>query len=156
MRLYHNLVKLTFSSLLILSSLSSCCFQRLSVSTDYIGRETLASFQIDTPDPLLYHPPTGQRLIVKWHIPHAYLEYDDLHLAIEIRFRDRSKQTLSIPICHTAGNYVYPVLGDRYLQTQGILSYHVQLLGSDEVLEEWTHPLWTTLIELNSELYTDL
>lgn len=138
------------SLILILLSLTSCCFQRLSVYTDYIGPESLASAQIGSPDPLALNPPTGQRLIVKWHVPHAYMDLEDLHLEIALRFRDHTTQNLTIPIEHTAGTYLYPVLGETYCQTRGILAYHVQLIGGDEPLEEWIHPLWTPIIELNT------
>lgn len=134
----------------LLFCLSACCVQRLAVYTDYIGPQTLASAQIGTPDPLALHPPTGQRLIVKWHVPHTYMEHEDLHLSIALRFRDRSTQNLTVPVEHTAGTYLYEVLGDTYCQTRGILSYQVQLLGDGEILEEWLHPLWTSIIELNS------
>lgn len=139
------------SLLLIFLAFTSCTFQRLSVHTDYIGRETLASFQIGTPDPLSLNPPTGQRLIVKWHLPRAYLELEDLHLAIAIRFKDRSKQSINLSIRHTTGTYIYPVLCETYTQTRGILTYQVQVMAGDQTLEEWVHPLWVTLIELNSE-----
>lgn len=138
------------NALLLLLSLSSCCWQRLSVYTDYIGRESLASFQVETPDPLLLNPPTGQRLIVKWHLPRDAMEREDLHLTLALRFRDRSTENLNIPIRHTAGTYLYPVLGETYCKTGGILTYQVQIQGDGEVLEEWTHPLWTPIIELNS------
>lgn len=141
-----RLVSLILGILLFASS----CVQRLSVYTDYIGRETLASFQVGTPDPLLLNPPTGQRLIVKWHLPHSYMNLEDLRLTINLRLRNRSTQNLSIPICHTTGTYLYPVLGDTYSETRGILTYHVEIVGGGEVLEEWIHPLWTPIIELNN------
>lgn len=134
------------SFLFFLFAISNGYAQQLTVYTDYIGRETLASFQMGTPDPLLIHPPTGQRLIVKWSLPRSYLELENLHLEIALRFRDRTLTNLNLPICQKRGSHIYTVLGKNYLQTGGILTYQVKILSSDQTLETWTHPLWAPII----------
>lgn len=126
--------------------LNSCTCHRLSVQTDYISRENLASYYVDTPDPLLNNPPIGQRLIISWSLPKEYLTYSDLHLNLIVRFHNREQQIQDIPIPDMRGTYLYEILNKQFCQTGGILTYKVTLMGNGCSLEEWRHPLWAHLI----------
>lgn len=131
--------------------LVSCMKSHLAVYTDYLSHENLASYHIDTPDPLLNNPPIGQRLIVIWTLKKKHLLYEDLHLKISIRFRDKNESTITYPLCKPKGTYIYSILNEDYIKTGGFLTYKVELIGDGIVLDEWRHQIWTNLIQINQK-----
>jgi hypothetical protein len=140
--------------LLFLPFAASCCRSQtvLSVYTDYISQESLASFHVGTPDPRLDNPSIGQRLIISWAVPKSFLCLDNLHLRITMRFRNREEVDETVPICKKSGTFIYSLINDDYIATQGILTYKVDLIGGDCILEEWRHQIWTDLINLEQPL----
>lgn len=120
----------------------------LSVQTLYFTRESLASYYVETPDPMLINPPVGQKLLVTWSLPKSYLDYADLHLNIRIRFRNREEIELNIPIEKRYSSYMFEICNDRFFETKGILTYKVDLIGGGLLLEEWRHQLWHELIHV--------
>lgn len=128
--------------------LSGCVYERLSVHTDYVGQETLASYHVGTPDPLLAAPPYGQRLIISWRLPLSYRDRDDLQIRLKIRFRNREDTIVTFPLESRCGSHLYTLLDQDFTQKGGFLAYQAELLAGDEVLETWTHQLWAPLIEL--------
>ena len=146
---FKELAKMNLFYLLVLLILAGCTSNtHLSVQTLYFTRETLASYYTETPDPMLINPPVGQKLLVSWGLPRNYLDYEDLHLNIRIRFRNRTEIELNIPIEKTCGYYMYEVANDSFFETQGILTYKVDLVGGGAVLEEWRHQLWHEIIKI--------
>lgn len=138
---------------------SSCTQNILSVHTDYLSKESLASYYVGTPDPLLQNPPFGQRLILSWNIPKDLYQKlfkadennvsgENLppHLEITIRFRTRQEQVCRLPLHKTSGTAIYSVLNEKYCATQGIATYRVRLIARGKVYEEWRHQLWKDLI----------
>ncbi len=123
----------------------------LSVQTLYFTRESLASYYAETPDPMLINPPVGQKLLVSWNIPRAYLCYDDLHINIRIRFRNRSEIEVNVPIKKACDSYMYIVANEYFFETKGILTYKVDLIGNGNLLEEWKQQLWHELIHIGEE-----
>lgn len=126
--------------------LTSCTYQRLSVQTAYLSRESLASYYVQTPDPQLDTPPIGQRLIISWCIPKNFLDYPDLHLQITVRLRNREQETRQVPLTKTRGTYLYEILNEKFCQSGGIRTYKIDLIGHNCVLEKWQHPLWVDSI----------
>lgn len=120
----------------------------LSVQTLYFSRETLASYYVETPDPMLINPPVGQKLLISWSLPRNYLNSSDLHLNIRIRFRNREEVEINVPIEKTWGSYTYVLPNECYFETQGIMTYKVTLVGDNLVLDEWRHQLWHELIHI--------
>jgi len=141
-----NMKNFLFLFLLIICAACSKS-AHLSVQTSYFTRESLASYYVETPDPLLINPPIEQRLIVTWSVPPYYLkQYDDLHLSIRIRFKNREEESLSILLTNPCGSYIYSLADARYFETKGLLTYKVDLVGGGNILEEWRHQLWHELI----------
>lgn len=139
---------LAFLSLILLAS---CSGSYLSVHTDYLSHENLASYYVGTPDPRLNNPPIGQRLIITWGIPRLFLDYEDLHLEVTIRFRNREEIVDNVPVTKTHGTYVYDLLNEEYIEKQGMLTYKIDLIGEGYILEEWRHQIWTERIEVGTE-----
>jgi len=138
------------SALLLLTLLASCYNNPtvLSVHTDYLSHETLASYHVNTPDPRLSNPSIGQRLIISWSVPKDYLNYENLRLKITMRFRTREEVVETVYLAKKSGTVVYNLLNDDYITTKGILTYKVDLIGGECILEEWRHQIWTDLISL--------
>lgn len=145
-RLFFSQIKAILLSFAYISFISSCTSNHLAVYTDYLSNETLASYVVETPDPCLNHPNIGQRVIIIWTLKKCHLSYQDLHLKIFIRFRNKKEIVLLHPIRHAKGTYVYTLLNQEYIDNGGILTYKVELMGNDNIIEEWRHQMWTNLI----------
>ncbi|MBS4167473.1 hypothetical protein [Parachlamydia sp. AcF125] len=131
--------------------LPSCSRQILTVQTEYLCHENLASYHVRTPDPLLENPPIGQRLLISWQLPPSIRDTQDLTLHIELLFRDHTKETKVVPIQQKTGTYAYALLNADYSNKKGILTYKVQLALNNQILEEWRHQLWVELITLDED-----
>lgn len=122
----------------------------LSVQTLYFTRESLASYYVETPDPMLINPPVGQKLLVSWAFPRSYLDFDDLHLYIRIRFRNLEEIEINVPLEKACGSYLYVISNENFFESKGILTYKVDLMGGGCLLEEWRHQLWHELIQIGA------
>ncbi len=137
--------------IVLLHILAGCSQQQLTIYTDYLSHKNLASYRVGTPDPLQAHPPIGQRLVISWKFSKATLHLGDIHLEAKIRFRNREEVTEIVSICKRSGTYYYNLLNEDFVEKGGILTYKVDLLSHDQVLEEWRHQLWTELILFDEE-----
>jgi len=130
--------------ILLIFILTGCSSRILTVRTEYINEEYLASYHVETPDPALYNPPVGQRLIIHWHLTCAC---DDMYLRLQVRYRNREENVIKVPISIKSGYYCYTLLDEEYCRTRGILTYRVELICDGCVVTEWRHQLWADLIE---------
>ena len=130
--------------MLALTALSSC--SPISVQMDYLSRRNLASYRVGTPDPFINHPNIGERLIIQWSLPKNYLQLDDLHMFLTVRFRNNEEKTIVHPIRKTTGTYLYNLINECYYESGGILTYKIDIYGSGKLLECWRHQLWAELI----------
>lgn len=133
-------------SLLFILFLASCSRDPLSVYTHYVTVKDLASYYVETPDPLLEDPPFEQRLIIEWHIPREIALADPLVLSYTVRFRNLDEVTETIAINKRNGRELFRLPRDLYAVKGGILTYRVQLLDGEACLSEWKHPLWKEMI----------
>lgn len=135
----------------LLSGLAGCSRQHLTIYTDYLSHKNLASYRVGTPDPLQVNPPIGQRLIISWSLPDSLFSQGNIRLEAKIRFRNREQVVETLEICKQAGTYSYNLINEDFFEKGGILTYKVDLLSNDDVLEEWRHQLWTELIFFDEE-----
>jgi len=133
----------------ILFSFSSCTFHRLDIQTQYLTPDYLASFHIGSPDPHLYDPLLGQRLLIQWSLSSEEVRDNDLSLFLKVRFRNHQEQEVVVPIRSKRGTYLFRVNSALYCQTRGILTYYGEIRSPSSVFAEWVHPLWTPLIRFN-------
>jgi hypothetical protein len=130
----------------ILLLASGCTLHRLSVQTQYIGHENLASFHVGTPDPRLYAPMVGQRLLIQWSLCAEEVEGQEVFLNLKVRFRNHEEHEVKVPITSKRGTYLYEIANEAYDQSKGILTYYAEIRNASCVLASWRHPLWTPLI----------
>lgn len=134
-----------------LSFFSCCNPSYLSVHTDYLSHRTLASYYVNTPDPLLDNPPIGQRLIVTWSIPKHIIPGNDLYLKIYLRYWNRQQDIKIEPVCKQRGTVVYTLMNEDYIATKGIMSYKVELIDNESIISEWKHQIWTDVIQVERQ-----
>jgi hypothetical protein len=134
-------------ALMLFLSSCGCLFNRLSVQSDYITIENLASLHVNTPDPRQFCPTLGQRLTISWEVePSAMKMYERLFLAVRVVFRNHEVLTFFAPIHKRWGSYTYSLLNDDYFTKNGILTYKVELWGDETLLEVWQHQIWADII----------
>lgn len=136
--------------LCILFALSGCSQPPITAQTEYITRQGLASYRIGTPDPNLNHPVLGQRLIIKWSLDNACMNYSNLHMDIILRFRNGTERNLVFPIYKASGTTIYSLPAEDFCQNQGIVSFKIDVIGNDTLLYAWRHQLWVDLINVSS------
>ncbi len=130
--------------------LSACCSGRVCIRQEVITKDSLASVQMHTPDPRHEENPLGQRLIVKWRFPkNAIKDRKDVQGLLKIRYYNFEQQNIYFPITGSWGFYVYDLLNEEYFEKEGILTYKVEVICEEEVIEEWTHQLWAELISFD-------
>lgn len=125
---------------------SSCCFQRISASSRYLTVDSLASFHIGTPDPRLCHPPQGQVITVSWYLYPDYHRYEKVEGILRLLLRNHEQLTETFPVNCSWGSHSYALLNEDFFSSRGVLAYKAELYADGELLEEWTHQLWTEII----------
>ncbi|MBI2743474.1 MAG: hypothetical protein HYX48_06110 [Chlamydiales bacterium] len=143
--------KILCASLLIL--LASCGGSYLSVRQEWIDARYLASTYVATPDPRQAHPPTGQKLVIHWWVPSALLEKKP-QLIIKIIYWNFTEKTITLPLNRRTGYETCSVLDKEYEETQGILTYRVEIVTDDnQIYKEWTHKLWVNLVKIDDQTF---
>ncbi len=133
--------------LLSLLFLTACSRSYLSVQKQRVGRSSLASTFVQSPDPLQKDPPAGQRLLVKWRLPSSELA-EGLRLQLKVIYKNYSEELYEDPVTSENGLLVYNVLGERYRETGGYLTYRAQIVDSEaQVIKNWQQQLWVEIIE---------
>jgi hypothetical protein len=128
---------------------SSCTLHRLDVQTQYLSRESLASYHVETPDPFLYCPIIGQRLVIQWTLCAHEVEGHEVILDLKVRFRNHKEREVKVLITSKRGTYLYDLTNEDYCESGGILTYYAEIRDESCLLASWKHPLWVPLITLN-------
>lgn len=132
--------------LLALLLLCGCVYRPLTVQTQYFSKKDLASFRVDTPDPQLNTPPIGQRLVISWDLKDQWNWYEELHLKLTVRYRNREEITQETALYKACGYYLFNVADQNYFDTGGIQTYKVEMIGDGTVIHRVDHQLWNNLI----------
>ncbi len=135
--------------IIFLFLLSSCALHRLDIQTQYLTPEYLASFHIGTPDPKLYAPFIGERLLIQWSLPSNEICDELPTLFLKVRYKNHQEEEIKLTIRSSTGTTLFKVEGEKYCQTGGILTYYSQIEKCNAVLATWKHPLWRELIKIN-------
>jgi hypothetical protein len=137
---------LLFPVALLLTS-CACMFSRLSVQSNYITVDDLASMYVHTPDPRQCCPTLGQRLTICWALESELEDrYQQFIISARIVFRNHEETKLSIPLDNRYGTYLFSIVDDDFFEKKGILTYKVELLGDGEVIDIWQHQMWAEII----------
>lgn len=130
---------------------TGCNREVLRMQVDNISRESLASYQIGTPDPRLIYPPVGQRLVVSWFVPIKEFVAGDIEIHIFIVYGDYSREELSFRPRQSCGMYLRTLLNENYFTKCGYLSYRSEMYASGKLIKEWRHQLFREPITFSPE-----
>ncbi len=136
---------------LILSLFLLCGCEKyyVSVKREPVNRESLASTFVGSPDPRQADPPRGQELLLEWRLPQKDFS-SDLTLLLDILYRDHTQERVCYPIARKRGVVTFSLLGEKYEETKGFLTYKATIQTPDgKVLKEWKQQLWTDLIVID-------
>ncbi|MCB1084531.1 MAG: hypothetical protein KDK60_00335 [Chlamydiia bacterium] len=140
-----------WSQCLILCALFFCGCEKyyLSVKRERVSRERLASTFVGSPDPRQENPPKGQELILEWWLPKsAFQEHPDL--VLKVIYKNHMQETVTYPLKRRRGVETFSLLGDKYRETGGLLTYKAEIIGQNgAVIKEWKQLLWTDLIVID-------
>lgn len=140
---------LMLSFLIFLST--GCQRQYLSVIKLDINKDRLASTYVKSPDPRQKNPPKGEELVIEWTLPSSVMKKKPF-LRLSLIYNDYSQEHLTRKILRRSGSVNYSVLGKKFKEKQGLLTYKVDVVSSDnKILKEWRQALWTPLITLDQE-----
>lgn len=129
--------------------LCGCRDRYLVVYNDYITHSYLASTYVDAPDPRRCCDFCGQRLVIRWRLPKGELwACESAYIRLLLRFRSEEVEEIWIPMQRRFGTYVYWLMNEEYREKDGILTYKVEMMVDDQVVDVWEHQVWTELIDV--------
>lgn len=141
-----NLKYVLLFSLMLGSIFSSCCIQKITATSRYVTVDSLASYHVGTPDPRLCHPPQGQVVTVSWFLYNEFSRYQTVEGKLRLLYRDHQQTTQTFPINSFWGSHSFALLNEEYFSSGGILAYKAEIYGDGELIQDWTHQLWTEII----------
>lgn len=135
----------------ILLFASGCGKYYVTIIRQTIDGKYLASSKTNTPDPRTDHPPTGQMLIVDWHIPVEIVQQSPKGV-LHVICRDYSEDVYEFPIESTNGYVSYSLLDEKFDKTGGFLTYRAEIVTPDgQVYRKWKQQLWVNVIRLDQD-----
>ncbi len=120
----------------------SCSHPYLSVRSDYFSRKDLASYHLDTPDPRKNQAIYGQRIYISWYLPSKEFSEGTTFLEIQVPLKNGKILSEKKPLERRFGRYNYPIQGDVYTESGGLLSYLVQITNDGKVIAESRHKFY--------------
>lgn len=136
---------------LLLVLLTGCAKNSLSVRQMSMGVSSLASSFVGSPDPRQENPPKGEMLVVNWRVE-DWILLEQPRLVLEVVLKNYEKRREEVEIYAPSGYLTYPVVGEEFEETKGILTYRALLIGeTGEVFQSWQQQLWVDVLELDRE-----
>jgi len=135
-------------TLLLLTSslfLAACSTPTVTARTYYTSRTDLASYVLDTPDPLKETKGLGQLIWVRWSTPS--LENTPV-LSVRIRFAKGSQKDETYPIDRKYGWLMVEIPHQEREERGEIQSYSIQMKSNEQTLAQTQHTMWVEKIEI--------
>lgn len=118
---------------------------------EHLDPDYWASTHVGSPDPRRQDPLEGTLVIVEWWVPKALLQYEPM-VRISMLFNNFTQRCVEYPICQRIGYRQFPITGDYFEKTGGILTYKAEIITNDgEVYKSWHHQLYVELITVDEE-----
>lgn len=117
--------------------------QLLSGRREFISRQSLASFVVETPDPNLICPPIGESLVVS-----SCILNNNLTLRATLRYMNGEEEVVLRPL--NSKHIRFDLVNDEYLKKGGFRTYKLELInGQEEEVASFSHHLFTELINFS-------
>jgi hypothetical protein len=135
----------------VIPLVTACNRPVLSARSEYFDNSDLASAQVNTPDPRQDGPTYGQRVHISWSVPKEYFDgKNEPSLLLSLQYKNFETNEVVVPLEKASGHYVYTLRDEEYDNTQGILTYKVNIVSGEQVvLNEWRHQIWADRIKVD-------
>lgn len=127
--------------------LVACSSSKVVVNRYPIVPEDLPSYYVESPDPEQKNPVIGQLLNCNYKIKNPDKNKMPYFLILKVIYKNLDEETKSIAIFRDEGVFDFPVVGEKYEATGGVLTYKADLTTFDgEEVANFKHRLWFDLI----------
>ena len=138
---------MTLCTALGLMLVGGCMRGPLRVRREIIGPWVLPSTQLDTPDPLRSQTRAGERLVVRWKLPHRP---KSAALLVQVRLGDARVWRFHSPLHIHKGLWTHQWGRQKGVKSDVIVSYRVDLYMDEQSVATRVHPLWTEPVKLKN------
>lgn len=136
----------SFALPILLLTLYSCSSQPYITARTYpYGRKNLASYHVDTPDPLKATLSSTQKIEINWKLPGSYsLQHtaEEFHIDLVIRFKDGSHIEATLPTSSFFGKTFFEIPPAEHTTRGAITSYKISLCHGTTIVATTKHKLW--------------
>lgn len=150
-----------FLPLFLLFFISSCsqtslCFcgcngsKHLSILSEVIDKDRLASVHVNAPDILQEKNSQGMRLYIHWKLPKKYLG-ENIQGLLKIRFKSPHQEEIPFRVDQLKGHFIYDVVDKEYFDHEGVLAYKIELFCDQIPIDQYQHKMWCELIEFEDD-----
>lgn len=147
------------SSILSLLTIATAQFFLTGCSHSYVSsrvypytRKDLASYHLDTPDPVKATMLPTQVIAIDWKLPLSALRKgtDQYKLVAFIRYQDETEKQVEIPVTSIFGKTRIEIDPQEANGSPkgGIKSYKILLMRNSEVIAQSRHKLWEDKIKI--------
>lgn len=127
--------------LLLLAGLASCQRDLISVRREFLSCQSLASYIVETPDPNLSCPPTGESLVVSWNLQVRAT------LTATLRLMNGEERVEQRRLSRPKGTTSFDLINDDYFRTGGYRTYKLAVIDDDgQEIATFSHHLFTEII----------
>ncbi len=134
------------SSFIIISLFSSCTSSHsyITARTYPYNRKDLASYHMDTPDPIKVTQLPSQIIVIHWNVgaPSSSDKTALYSIHAYIRLQDGEEKEKSTTLSSLSGTTRLELSQNDYIKHGGITSYKILILENDKQIAETRHKLW--------------
>ncbi len=127
-------------------SLSSCCRSYVTLQEQWVDKEYLASFYVNSPDPELKCPPCGKNLLIEWNFPISVFR-QNLSIILTARLWDNTVHVYRHKVTQKQDfTSMYFSFKDP---DKKLLTYKVEVVNAQgKIIENIENQFWTEQIDI--------
>ncbi len=125
-----------------------CSCPHLKVKREFVGRVSLASTFVESPDPRQENPPKGEKLIIMWR--GVDVSFPNI-LLLQVLYRDLTEEKFTYSIDRSWGIKEWDLLDAEYEKRKGVLAYKASLQQlNGAIVAEYTHALFVKTVDVDA------
>lgn len=131
----------SISIFICLFLLSGCYRNQVEMIKIKINRDSLASSFTQAPDPRQKAPATGEQLLISLDLD-PEIDLSNCRAILCLVYQSLETQEIEfIPKKHKE-EISFFILGEQYKQSQGILTYKLEVYVNNKTVALYQHPMW--------------
>lgn len=138
------IIRLLFLGTLVL--LASCTAPAISVRTEKIDHKYLASYHVETPDPVRCRFFKGQQVVLSWKLCKKKVTAP-LHLKLLLVRANHTLEVIERTLSCLSGTTVFYFLGDDWCQKGEILTWRAEIYKDDALVALACQKPWVDWID---------